>query len=161
MSDFAASWNLCRGRFLDSLSGLSRAQLNWRLHPQALTIGEMAIHVAGVEVFFARQLLDLRLDAFAERVERAATEGVVNDAPFPFTAEEITPDLVAKALEVGRSVVGDMIERPGEAVRTRSLVSALGPVIDGTGAMARLAFHPGYHQGQVWLVRTAPGFPEG
>lgn len=160
MSDFASSWNLCRGRFLESLAGLNQEQLNWRMHAQALTIGEMAIHVAGVEVFFSRQLLDVQLDAFAQRVEQAATEGVVNDAPFPFATVEITPELVERALALGRASVGEMIERPTDAVRSKTLVSALGPVIDGTGAMARLAFHPGYHQGQVWLIRTAPGFPK-
>ncbi|MCW5944080.1 MAG: DinB family protein [Fimbriimonadaceae bacterium] len=160
MSDFAASWNLCRGRLVDSLSDLSDRQLNWRLHPQALTIGEMAIHVAGVELFFARQLLDLSLDGFAKRVEQASTDGVVNDKPFPFAPEEITPELVARALAEGKSVAGDLLARNTDEVRAKSLVSALGPVIDGTGAMARLAFHPGYHQGQVWLIRTAPGFPQ-
>ena len=44
-------------------------------------------------------------------------------------------------------------------LRARTLKSALGPIIDGTGAMARLAYHPGYHQGQVYMIKTAPGFP--
>ena len=27
------------------------------------------------------------------------------------------------------------------------------------GAFARLAYHPGYHQGQAHLIKTALGFP--
>jgi hypothetical protein len=33
-------------------------------------------------------------------------------------------------------------------------------MIDGTGALARLAFHPAYHQGQVYLMKQAPAFPK-
>jgi len=159
MSDFAASWALSRGRFVAELEGLSADQLNWRLHPDALTIGEMALHVAGVEVSFVSQLLDSPLDDGQRRLKAAATEGVVNGHPFPFDAEAITPTRVAGALAEARTMVEAIIERPSEALRAKQIVSALGPVIDGTGALARLAFHAGYHQGQVHLIRTAPGFP--
>lgn len=141
------------------LDGLSAEQLNWRLHPDALTIGEMALHVAGVEVSFLSQLLDTPLDPLRSRIKATATEGVVNDHPFPFAPEEITPALVAEALADARARVEPVIADPTPAVRAKQIVSALGPVIDGTGALARLAFHPGYHQGQVHLIRTAPGFP--
>lgn len=159
MSDFAASWDLSRGRFNKELEGLSAQQLNWRLHPHALTIGEMALHVAGVEVSFLSQLLGADLEPLPGRLKAAATEGVVNDHPFPFAEEEITPELVAEALEIARAMVEPVIRNPSEALRAKQIVSALGPVIDGTGALARLAFHSGYHQGQVHLIRTAPGFP--
>lgn len=159
MSDFAASWTLSRGRFNAELEGLSAEQLNWRLHPNALTIGEMALHVAGVEVSFLSQLLGTALSPLHARIKAAATEGVVNDHPFPFAAEEITPTLVAEALADARAMVEPVIGNPSDAVRAKEIVSALGPVIDGTGALARIAFHSGYHQGQVHLIRTAPGFP--
>ena len=84
MSDFAAPWNISRGRFQDAVQGLNKDQLNWRLHPESLTIGEMAIHVAGVEIFFISQLLGLDLGEFEERVRAASTDGVVNEKPFPF-----------------------------------------------------------------------------
>lgn len=160
MSDFAISWNLSRKRFEDAVSDLSAAQLNWRIHPDCLTIGEMAIHVAGVETYFISQLLDSKLDDLDARVSAAATDGVVNEKPFPFLEEEITPELIRDALGRAKARTEPVITHPGEAVFAKQIVSALGPVIDGRGALARLAFHPGYHQGQAHLIRTAPGFPK-
>lgn len=159
MSDFAASYAISRQRFDDAVLGLNAAQLNWRIHPGVLTIGEMALHVAGVEVSFISQLLGVVLEPFGDKLKSAATEGVVNESPFPFSAEEITPDTVAQALQLGRSMVEPVIAAPSDAVRAGEIKSALGPMISGTGALARLAFHPGYHQGQAHLIITAPGFP--
>lgn len=159
MSDFAVSWRLCRQRFLDTISDLNQDQLNWRLHKDALTIAEMAVHVAGVEVSFSSQLLQLPLSEELQRVKSCATDGVVNDKPFPFTAQELTPEFVAKALHEAKEMTEPMINNPGDAVLEREIVSALGPVINGEGALARLGFHAGYHQGQAYLIRTAPGFP--
>lgn len=159
MSDFDASYQISRKRFEDAVAGLSQAQLNWRMHPGVLTIGEMALHVAGVEVWFLSQLQGRSLDDFEARLKEAATEGVVNDRPFPFAESEITPETVALALRIGRASAELGIQNPTDDLRGRTIQSALGPIIDGTGALARLAFHPGYHQGQVHLIVTAPGFP--
>ena len=159
MSDYAVTWNLSRGRFVEAVSGLSAEQLNWRLHPNALTIGEMAFHVAGVEASFVRQLLDVELEPDLLRLSKAATDGAVNDLPFPYEASEITPESVQHALKATRSLVEPVITEASRIVRDKQIVSALGPVIDGNGALARFAFHPGYHQGQVYLIRSAPGFP--
>lgn len=159
MSDFAASWELSRKRFLDAVLDLNQAQLNWRMHPNSLTIGEMAMHVAGVEVYFVSQLLDLQLDEMSQKIAKSATEGVVNDQPFPFADVEISPDSVQHALSLAEGMVRPIILDPAESVRRKQITSALGPIIDGTGALARLAFHPGYHQGQAHLIRTAPDFP--
>lgn len=159
MSDFALAWSLSRSRFIDTIKDLNAAQLNYRLHPQALTIGEMALHVAGVEVSFASQLLGLELDEEGKRLKAAATDGSVNDKPFPFSMDEITPDNVMAKLDYARSLVEPMISNPSDGVLQKEIVSALGPVITGQGAMARFAFHAGYHQGQAYLIRTAPEFP--
>lgn len=159
MSQFAISWKLSRGRFVDAIKDLNQEQLNWRLHPGALTLGESALHVAGVEVSFVSQLDDSPVDGLAARLKSAATEGVVNDNPFPFTSDEITPELVAKSLDLAELMARPLLENPSQAVMEKEIVSALGPVITGEGALARFAFHPGYHQGQAHLIRTAPGFP--
>ena len=159
MSDFVISWRLSRGRFLDAVSPLNTSQLNWRLHPGVLTAGEMALHVAGVEISFAGQLTERPTEGLAPRLRAAATDGVVNDNPFPFEAAEITPELVAQSMELAREWVQPILERPSSELLAKQIVSALGPVITGEGALARLAFHPGYHQGQVHLIATAPGFP--
>ena len=148
-------------RFDDAVSGLSQEQLNWRLHPGTLSIGEAAIHVAGVEVSFISQLLGTPLDAHRQRVREASTEGVIDETPFPFSAAEITPELVAEALAFSRQMVEPVITNPGAEVLDKQIKSALGPMIDGRGAFARLAYHPGYHQGHVHIIRTAPGFPAG
>jgi hypothetical protein len=158
MSDFAETWSLTRGRFVAAISDLNQEQLNWRLHPDTLTIGEMALHVAGAELSFANQLLEFQPEGLEARLCQAATDGCVNDKPFPFSADEITPELVQQALQIAQDKVGPMIENP-EPYREKTLVSVLGPVINGAGAFARLGYHPGYHQGQVHLLRTAPGFP--
>jgi len=158
VTDFAITWSLVRGRLIDALKGLNHEQLNWRLHPGTLTLGEMAIHVAGVEVSFCTQLTGETPEGVEARLKAAATDGSVNDKPFPFSVEEITPEFVAEALEIGRQKVEPLISNP-DPYRRGQIVSALGPTIDGTGAFARLAYHPGYHQGQVHIIKTAPGFP--
>jgi len=159
MSDFAVTWRLSRGRFDEAISGLTRSQLTWRLHPGTLSLGQMALHVAGVEVSFSSQLTGAQLDEFASRVKACATDGVVNDRPFPFVDEEISPELIADALALGRAAVTPLMEAPTDDLRSKRIISALGPEIDGTGALARLSFHAAYHQGQAHLLRTAPGFP--
>jgi len=159
MSDFAKSWALSRKRFIDELSGLDSRQLNWRIHPQSLSIGQMAMHVAGVEVSFGSQLTCQELDAQGQKIKLAATQGVVNDEPFPFGDSEINPESVAEALEYSRKVWEPLISDADPAVRVKQIKSALGPMIDGDGAFTRLGFHAAYHQGQAYLVKTAPGFP--
>jgi uncharacterized damage-inducible protein DinB len=159
MSDFAILWALSRSRFLDEIAGLSKEQLNWRIHDRCLSIGEMALHMAGVEISFASQLKGYGLDSEAERIKRSATEGVVNDQPFPFSEEEITPELVASAMDLGRSHWEPAISAATTELRAKEIKSALGPIITGEGAFARLGFHSAYHQGQAYLIKTAPGFP--
>jgi hypothetical protein len=157
MSDFAVTWDLVRGRFLGALEGLTDEQLNRRLHKNALSIGEMALHVAGVEVYFSYQLTSTPIEGEVARLAAAATDGVVNDKPFPYSVEEITLAKVAEALALGKAAVEPLITNP-DPYREVKIVSALGPVIDGTGAFARLAYHPAYHQAQVYLTRSAPDF---
>lgn len=159
MSDFAASWRLSRQRFLDEIAGLDQPQLAWKLHPDALSIGEMAMHVAGVELSFGSQLAGMDLNGEDQRIKNCATEGVVNDHAFPFSAAEITPERVTAALARSREIWAPLIEEATDAKRHQELKSALGPMIDGAGAFARLGFHAAYHQGQAYLIKTAPGFP--
>lgn len=159
MSDFAKSWALSRQRFLDSFSGMSREQINWRMHSGTLTVAEMALHVAGVEVSFASQLTGAELSPEMARLKSAATEGVVNENPFPYSPEECTPEFLQGQMEAAKAMVQPLIEAASPEVRQKSLKSALGPMIDGEGAFARLGFHAGYHQGQVHFLATAPGFP--
>ncbi|MCW5936171.1 MAG: DinB family protein [Fimbriimonadaceae bacterium] len=161
MNDFEATWTLVRGRFDQVFEGLTQEQLNWRLQPGVLTLGEMALHVAGVEASFITQLQRQEPEGLLARLKSAATDGVVNDGSFPFAVDEITPALVKESLELARSLVAPVAKNPTEEIRARQIKSALGPIVDGTGALARLAYHPGYHQGQAHIVKSSPGFPKG
>lgn len=158
-SDYSVAWELSRGRFDQEVLGLDAAQLGFRLYPGSLTIGEMAIHVAGVEIWFVCQMRGEAVPEDLARVARCATEGVVNENPFPFAPDEITPELVAQALARAAQMTRPTIAAPTEAVLGARVQSALGPVIDGRGALARITFHSAYHQGQAYQLKGAPGFP--
>ncbi|MES1227372.1 MAG: hypothetical protein ABUL72_01800, partial [Armatimonadota bacterium] len=79
--------------------------------------------------------------------------------PFPFSADEITPARVASALEWTHELVKPHIANPSPEFLSSELVSALGPVITGEGALARFAFHPGYHHGQAYQIQQSPSYP--
>lgn len=158
MTDFQVSWEISRGRFVDAIRELNAEQLNWRLHQGTLTCGEAALHVAGVEAFFIGQLLDESPETNGQ-LKSCATQGVVNELQFPFQPAQITPELVLQQLELARRMVEPVISAPSPQILEKEIVSALGPIITGRGALARLAFHAGYHQGQVHFLLTAPGFP--
>jgi hypothetical protein len=160
MTQYGESWKLSRGRFVDSLAGLSSEQLNYRLHGDALSIGESALHVFGAEVSFCSQLTGKDLDEFGQKLKISATDGVVNDSPFPFSAEQITPETIAKAEAYAKSIVEPLITEPSDEVLNKEIKSVLGPIVTGAAAFARLAFHPAYHHGQVYLICTAPNFPK-
>lgn len=159
MSQFSLSWTLSRQRLLDTISDLNDEQLNWRIHDEALSIGQMTVHVAGVEMSFASQLLGAALDEEGKRLKSSATEGVVNDNPFPYSDSELTAGRVQELLSLSKGILEPIITSPSEEILKKEIVSALGPVITGEGAFTRLAFHSAYHQGQAYLIRTAPGFP--
>ncbi|HWD39568.1 MAG TPA: DinB family protein [Fimbriimonas sp.] len=160
MTDFAQSWTLSRQRFVDEIKDLSDAQLQWRMHPGSLSIGQMALHVAGVEVSFSSQLLGIELDAERARLRKAATDGVVNDKPFPWEDSQITALLVSESLSGSKAMVEPVLTDPSAQILEKQLQSALGPVITGQGALARLGFHSAYHQGQAYLMKTSPAFPK-
>ena len=132
--EFTEPWNLSRKRFIDETTGLTDAQLQWRLQPGVLSIGEMALHVAGVEICFTSQMEDMALSPLEVRLGAAATDGVVNDRTFPFATDEITVALVAEALAAARLRVEPLMTSPSEAALCRKVQSVLGPIIDGRGA---------------------------
>ncbi len=160
MTDFSKSWRLSRQRFIESVSDLNHDQLNYRVYPGALSVGEMALHVAGVEIWFISQLTGQQLNQAEIKLTKAAVEGVVNDKPFPYNAEEIGPAMVTWAMGRGEVYVAPNIDDPSAEFLAKEIKSALGPIITGEGALTRLAFHPAYHQGQVYLIRSSPNFPQ-
>ena len=159
MNDFQTTYQLSRGRFDAEVFPLSQEQLNWRSHPSSLTAGEMALHLAGVEIWFSSQILKTELNPSETLLTRCATEGVVNELPFPFGAAEITAKFVQNSLNTARDFATRLFDADSPEIRTVELQSALGPIITAEGAMARFSFHPAYHHGQVYLLMTAPDFP--
>jgi hypothetical protein len=120
----------------------------------------MALHVAGVEVSFSSQLTDSELDADASLLKSAATDGVVNSNPFPYSPEQLTPEFVKERMEFSKQLVAPRITYPTQQLLSKEITSALGPIITGHGALSRLSFHSAYHQGQAYLICSTPGFPE-
>lgn len=159
MTDFAHSWQLSRSRLRETVADLNQEQLNWQLHQDALTIGEAVVHVAGVELWFVKQLTGETYNGEYDRVMASATAGVVNSDPFPFTADELTLEFVLSVFDFAEGIVRPFIEDPSEEFLAKEIKSALGPMITGKGALTRFAFHPAYHQGQAYMMRTSPDFP--
>lgn len=160
MTDFALSWTMSRQRFVDEIKDLNAEQLNWKIHEGALSIGQMAMHLAGVEVSFISQLKGMELAGLEAKIKSAAADGIVNDHPCPFTDEEITPASVAEVLEIAKTLAGPLIIEPTEQELGGQVKSVLGPIIDGKGVLTRLGFHAAYHQGQAYTYKTSPNFPK-
>lgn len=159
MSDFLLTYQLTRGRFDAAILPMNQSQLNFRANSDSLTPGEMALHLVGVEIWFAAQLTGADLHPDMEKLAKCATEGVVNEEAFPFSADEVTPGLITEALAAGRAAVEPLLTENSEEIRSVQIQSALGPIVDGAGAFARIAAHPFYHQGQIYTVASTPGFP--
>ena len=68
-------------------------------------------------------------------------------------------NVVARALDASKAIYEPIVLNPTPARRAAPCVSVLGPSITGEGAMARLTFHAGYHHGQAYQIKNAPGFP--
>lgn len=159
MTDFSKSWQLSRGRLRAEVEGMSQAQLDYKIHPNSLSAAQAVVHVVGVEIWFIAQLTGTVLEGDHARIAKCATEGVVNDNPFPFTTEELSLEFVMWALAEGEKFAAPHIENPSDEFLKGELKSALGPIITGEGALTRIAFHSAYHQGQIYLCKTAPDFP--
>lgn len=160
MSDFAISWRLTRQRLLDEIKHLNQEQLNWRIHPKALTIAESAMHVAAVEFGFVSQLVGRDCTEEELRFMSAAHDGIANDKPFPFATDELTPEFVQEMLEFSGEVVEPVITKATPETRLKQVKGVITATMTGQDAFARLAFHAAYHQGQAYLIRTSPDFPK-
>ncbi len=159
MSDFAAIYKISHGRMLQVIDGLTDEQLGWRPHPDALSIFEMFMHVAGGEVFFEARLTDRELSDYERKIESCARDRVINDNPFPFGPNEVSGTLLNETLAFSKSLVQPMMDDP-EPWREKQIETPLGPVDHAQGIFARIAQHPAYHTGQAWVYRFDPRFPK-
>lgn len=161
MSDYLAPWRLGRDRFLASFEGLSESQLRFVADYYPNSIGQLAIHVAGSEVFMALHILKIEpRNEFERKVFLSVTDGMLNENVFPFEPHEITRETIDEALRLGESLIEPLLQNASPEHRKVRFASPLGPEIDGDGAFARMAFHASYHQGQVYIIRNAPNFPK-
>lgn len=160
MNGFADTYRISYSRMLQAVEGLTPAQLSWRPHPAALSIFEMLMHVAGGEMFFAARLLDRSLTDEERRIESCARDRVINDNPFPFSDSDASHSLLVSSLDRTHALVLPMMEDP-EPWASRQIETPLGPVDYAAGIFARIAQHPAYHTGQVWIYRNDPRFPKG
>jgi hypothetical protein len=118
----------------------------------------MLMHVAGGEVFFASRLQGIDLTEDLLRIESCARDKVINDNPFPFSDSEASGSLLTSTLERTKAMVQPMMDDP-DAWREKQIETPLGPVDYAQGIFARIAQHPAYHTGQVWVYRFDPRFP--
>ena len=109
-------------------------------------------------MFFAARLQDRALSDEEKRIEACARDRVINDSPFPFSGAEVSGDLLHRTLERTRALVQPMLEDP-EPWREKQIETPLGPVDYAQGIFARIAQHPAYHTGQLWVYRFDPRFP--
>ncbi|MCH7905192.1 MAG: DinB family protein [Armatimonadetes bacterium] len=158
MSGFSATYELTRARMVQAIDGLSDEQLRWRPHKDALSVFEMLMHVAGGDTFFFLRLQEREGDDFEKRLERCARDKVINDEPFPFSDDEASMGLLVRALDHTYAILGPMLREPEEWL-DKEIETPLGPVDGASGIFARIAQHPAYHTGQVWLYRFDPRFP--
>ena len=159
MNGFADTYRISHARMLQSIDGLRTEQLVWRPHPRALSIFEMLMHVAGGEMFFSARLLCRGLSDEEKRIESCARDRVINDSPFPFSDAEAALPLLASTLERTHALVQPMMDDPGSWVN-KQIETPLGPVDSAPGIFARIAQHPAYHTGQIWIYRNDPRFPK-
>ncbi len=163
MNGFLLIWEFTRERLEQSWADLSPEQLHWRMHPEAMTIAEMLLHIASAEHYMSRRMRgeEPRGSTADAKLDRAVTDSFLNDLPYPFTPEEMTQEFIHRTLAKTAAEVRPLLEKLDEEALNRRFTSPLGPEIDGVGGLKRICQHSAYHTGQIWQIRLSPGFPSG
>ncbi len=158
----ASVWQFTRVRLDHALEGLTGEQWIWRPHPQAHSIAELAMHVAGAEFYWWSRLTNLRPSSpdYDERLDRAVIDGYLSESDFPYSPEELTQDFVRAKLKSMQSRMEELFRHLNDHQLSMTLTSPIGDILTGYGGLTRLAQHAGYHTGQIWLMRMMPDFPQ-
>jgi len=161
MSPYGEVWRFTRERLAQALEGLTPAQLVWRPHPGACSIGEMTYHMAGSEVWFSDRLGPQPpvLTPYSERIEARVRARFITDAPFPFEDADMTPDRLKTALEFSGDRFRPIVDAPTPEMLERPVETPLGATVPGVAGLWRVVQHPAYHTGQIWVYRQDPEFP--
>ncbi|MCS7208998.1 MAG: DinB family protein [Fimbriimonadales bacterium] len=162
MSELAALWRFTRARLAQAIEGLTDAQLNWRMFAGAHSIAEYLYHVAGAELYWAHHLGGWQpADEFEAGVLACTRDSFLNDAPFPLAASLCNTTDVHRALNLSYAQLAPIIDSPTPEQLAKPVRSPIGDPIDGREGLIRVAQHPAYHTGQIWLIRMHPEFPSG
>jgi uncharacterized damage-inducible protein DinB len=162
MQPLRDAWKFTRDRLDQSYMDLSEEQLCWRPHPDAHSIGEILYHIAAAEHYWASRMTDKNPagDAWETRLESAVRDGFLREAPCPFKDDEMTQELLSKALKRTGEELEPILANPSQKQLEMRLVSPLGPEISGYEGFMRVVQHAGYHAGQIWIYRMDPRFPK-
>lgn len=161
MHPLADVWKFTRVRLLESHPDLNDEQLQWRPHENAHSIAEILFHIAGCEHYWASRLLgrDPNEGELESKLEQAARDGFLREAPCPFPPSEHRREEVDRALAFGEAEMASVIENPTPAQLEMRMISPIGHDVSGYEGLCRLAQHAGYHTGQIWVYRMDPRFP--
>jgi uncharacterized damage-inducible protein DinB len=162
MTEFAEVWLFTRERLAGSWEDLDDSQLRWRPWEGAHSIAQMLAHVAGAEHYLACRTLgrDPHATPDEQRLDRAVIASFIQETePFPFADEELTRPFLERLLNSAAALAREALENPTAEQLQREFPSPLGPIITGRQALWRMAQHPAYHTGQIWLYRLSPTFP--
>lgn len=158
--DIGQVWLFTRSRLSASWEDLDELELSWRPSRVNHSIGELLIHIAGAEHYWAKRLSGITdSDEFSQKLDHSVRQGFLVDGEFPFSADEINRELISRALEKSYQEIEPIMSNPSTEILEMKLISPIGDDVSGKEGLIRLAQHAGYHTGQIWLMRMLPNFP--
>ena len=133
-------WNMGRTRLTNQLDSVEESDLLKRLHPDASSAGWLLRHIAEVELLFAKNVFDRKLNI------KAQTIGPVGKDRGQFDELKLLLDLVKKAgEELGEAIKN--VDNWEDEVTTAEFGTVL-----KTEALGRITTHTAYHAGQLALT---------
>lgn len=155
-------WKFTRFRLTQSIQDLTDEHMRWRPHENCHSIGELIYHIAGCEHYWAVRInaVDPASDEYQTKLDSAARDGFLREAPSPFSEPEMTRELIDQALEYTYNEIAPIYQDPTQEQLQRPMISPIGDDVNGYEGLVRLAQHAGYHTGQIWIYRMDPRFPK-
>ncbi|MCW5947214.1 MAG: DinB family protein [Fimbriimonadales bacterium] len=162
MNDLFEVWAFTRVRLDQSLEGLDDAGIKWRQHGNSHTIGEILYHIAGAEHYWAARLnrIDPKRSEFDAKLDLAIHDGFLREGHSPFGESEMNLRDCSLALDYTRTEIKPILANPSAEMLEMPLISPVGDHVTGRQGLHRLVQHCGYHTGQIWMIRSHPGFPK-
>jgi hypothetical protein len=161
-------------QFVDSLAGLSDAQLNFKAAPERWSIAECAAHIALSEDLLFGMLVDkimkspadpskmpaakdrdaAILKAVADRSKKSKAPNALQPAQkFASTAEALSH------FKQSREKTLEYIRTTQDELRTHFTKSGEGPDMDAYQWILLISAHTDRHVQQIQEVKAAPGYP--